>query len=59
MTLDAMRYQSHLRHIRSCLLELNQLEQCSKPLTTSSYEKNKKLEKGRNERMEEKRKEKG
>ncbi|PKK79300.1 hypothetical protein RhiirC2_417794 [Rhizophagus irregularis] len=31
---DAMRYQRHLRHIKRCLLESNQLEQCSKPLTT-------------------------
>jgi hypothetical protein len=59
MTLDAMRYQSHLRHIRGCLLESNQLEQCSKPLTTSSYGKNEELKKGRDKRMEEKRKEKG
>ncbi|CAG8740266.1 16647_t:CDS:2 [Rhizophagus irregularis] len=34
MTLDAMRYQRHLRRIRSFLLESNQLEKCSKPLTT-------------------------
>ncbi|PKC13662.1 hypothetical protein RhiirA5_495979 [Rhizophagus irregularis] len=31
---DAMRYQRHLRRIKLCLLESNQLEQCSKPLTT-------------------------